>query len=131
MYFQILAKNTLKKNLAAAPEPLGEKEGQKHRNKKTEELTEGVLNEIINKLVKLELESRLPPNDYEKVISYNKKLKGIHYLLIEQTNYRRGGEQPVRRSIDAFCSMYAPWIDEKQGKGNRIIRRRKPEGLYK
>jgi len=129
--FQTLALDALKKNLSAAPESLGEKEGQKRKERSVDELTEGDVNEIINKLVKLELETKLPEGDYETVISYNKTLKGIHFLLIQQTGYKRGSEQAPRRSIDAFCSMYAPWIDEKQGKGNRIIRRRKPEEMYK
>jgi len=129
--FQLLALEALKKNLAAAPESLGEGEKQKRKEIGIDELTEGDINEITNKLVKLELETKLPDGNYEDVISYSKTLKGIHYLLIEQTGYRRGSEQAPRRAIDAFCSMYAPWIDEKQGKGNRIIRRRRPEELYK
>ena len=129
--FQLLALDALKKNLSAAPESLGEREGQKCKEVGIDELTEGDVNEIINKLVKLELDTKLPSGNYETVISYNKTLKGIHFLLIQQTGGRRGSEQSTRRAIDAFCSMYAPWIDEKQGKGNRIIRRRKPDELYK
>ena len=129
--FQFLALDALRKNLAAAPESLGEGEGQKRKEIGMDELTEGDVNEIINKLVKGELETKLPSGDYETVISYNKTLKGIHFLLIQQTGGRRGSEQSTRRAIDAFCSMYAPWIDEKQGKGNRIIRRRKLDEFYK
>lgn len=129
--FQFLALDALKKNLSAASESLGESEGQKRKEIGMDELTEGDVNEIINKLVRLELDTKLPNGDYKTVISYNKTLKGIHFLLIQQTGGRRGSEQSTRRGIDAFCSMYAPWIDEKQGKGNRIIRRRKPDELYK
>ena len=88
-----------------------------------DELTEGDVNEIINKLVKLELDTKLPSGDYKSVISYNKTLKGIHFLLIQETGGKRGSEQSTRRAIDAFCSMYAPWIDEKQGKGNKNHRK--------
>lgn len=129
--FQILALDALKKNLSVAPESLGESERQKCKERGIDELTEGDINEIVNKLVKLELQTKLPVENYETVISYKKTLKGIHFLLIEETGNNRGSEQACRRGLDAFCSMYAPWIDEKQGKGNRIIRRRKPDELYK
>ena len=92
-----------------------------------DELTESQVNQITNKLVRLELETKLPEKDYTSIISYSKTLKSLHYLIIQQTGGNRGSDQATRRSLDAHCSSYAPWIEEKQGKGNRIIRRRKPE----
>ena len=127
--YKILALQALRKNVSLASESLGEGEGVGQKRKETglDELTEGQINEITNKIVLLELETKLPDGNYDKVISYNKTLKGIHYLVIQQTGKKRGSEQAARRALDAYCSMYAPWLDEKQGKGNRIIRRRLPE----
>lgn len=125
--YKIIALDHLKKNVSQASESLSERERINRTDTGLDELTEGQVNQIINKIVKLELETQLPPKDYDRTISYNKTLKGVHYLVIEQTGGKRGSEVASRRSLDAFCSQYAPWLDEKQGKGNRIIRRRMPE----
>lgn len=126
---KFIALEALRKNVSSASESLGA--GQKRKEMDLDELTEGHVNQTINKLVKLELETKIPDGDYETILSYNKTLKGLHYLVIQETGGRRGSEQATRRAIDAFCSTYAPWLDEKQGKGNRIIRRRKPEEFGK
>lgn len=126
--WQIVAVDHLHENITNAS--LSESEGEKHAetHKDIDELKEGDINLIVNKLVPAELESQFSnKNDYTG-ISYNRLLKKIHYLLITQTG-GRGSEQAVRRSLDAYCSDYAPWKSEKLGKGNRIIRRRKPDEL--
>ena len=125
--YKILALDALRKNVSQGIESLGEGEGQKRQDTDLDELTEGQVNQIINKLVNLELETQLPSDSIDKTISYNKTLKALHFLVIQQTGGRRGSEQATRRALDAFCSMYSHWLDEKQGKGNRIIRRRQPE----
>lgn len=129
--FEVMASDALQRNLTFVPESLGVRGRQKCTEVGTDELTESDVNEIVNKLVKLELETKLPDGDCTTKISYNRTLKGIHFLLIQETGGKRGSEQSTRRALDAFCSMYAPWMDERQGKGNRIIRRRKPDELYR
>lgn len=124
---KIIALDKLRENVISACKPLSEGERQNRTETGLDELTEGQVNQIINKIVKLELETQLIPNDYDKTISYNKTLKAIHYLVIQETGGKRGSEQASRRALDAFCSMYSSFLDEKQGKGNRVIRRRMPE----
>lgn len=118
--WKTLALDKLRENETNA-EPLGERE----KNTDADEIKEGDINLIVNKLVFYELETVFSQKDDSLTISYTKILQRIHYLLIKQT-HGRGSEQAVRRSIDAYCSDYAPWISEKQGKGNRVIRKRKP-----
>lgn len=127
--YHILAQDAEKENTIQA-ESLSESEREKHtrKDKDVDELDEGDINLIVNKLVKTELESKLPDGDFESIISYRETLKGIHYLLQQQTG-GRGSEPASRRSLDAHCSQYSPWLDEKLGRGNRIIRRRKPDEL--
>ncbi len=120
---QILAYEKIKQNKKWEETFDFESGRERDKDSHTDELTEGNVNQIINKLVKAELESLLPENSIE-IISYTKILRGLHYLTIQQTG-GRGSEQATRRSLDAHCSIHAPWKDEKQGKGNRIIRRRK------
>ena len=122
---KLIALDKLRENVSQLTKAQREREGQNRPDPGQDELTEGDVNQIINKITKLELETKLPEGS-DDVISYNKTLRNIHFLTIQQTG-KRGSEQASRRSLDAYCSSYAPWIDEKQGKGNRIIRRRLPE----
>ncbi|QLH10261.1 hypothetical protein [Nitrosarchaeum sp. AC2] len=125
---QFIAKDALIANIRNASESLSEGEKHTETHKDIDELKEGDINLIVNKLVLAELESQFSNKNDCTGISYNRSLKKIHYLLITQTG-GRGSEQAVRRSLDAYCSDYAPWKSEKLGKGNRIIRRRKPDEL--
>jgi len=125
---QLLAHEKLKENVASASVPLSGNGRERFSITHTgddedEELTEGQMNLTINKLVRSTLDEKLPENSQDK-FSYSKMLKAITYLVIEQTK-GRGSESAVRRSLDAFCSITAPWEDYKEGKGNRVIRRRK------
>ena len=123
---QLKAKDKLAANVMNA-ESLGEGERDNYTHRQTDgyadELTEGDVNLVINKLVKSQLETMLPENSKDE-ISYTKTLRGITYLVINETE-GRGSEAAVRRSLDAHCSEYADWADIKQGRGNRVIRRRK------
>lgn len=122
---QLLAHEKLKENVLRASEPQSDNARERFSNTDTDddELTEGQMNFTINKLVKSTLDEKLP-EDSDVTISYSKILKAITFLVIDQTK-GRGSETAVRRSLDAFCSMFAPWEDYKEGKGNRVIRRRK------
>jgi len=124
---QFLAHEKLKENVRNASEPQSDNGRERistaHTDTDDEELTEGQMNFTINKLVKSTLDEKIPEGSLEKV-SYSKMLKAITFLVIDQTK-GRGSETAVRRSLDAFCSMFAPWEDYKEGKGNRVIRRRK------
>lgn len=124
--YKLLALKALEENIIRAPESLSESESERenHRYVDVDELKEGEINLTVNKLVKNELESKLPKENYEITISYIETMRGIHYLLQKETR-GRGSEPTVRRSLDAHCSKYAPWVSEKQGRGNRIIRRRR------
>ncbi len=122
--FQVMASEKLKENTLSC-ESLSE--GEKKDDTHTDELNEGDINQIINKLVFAELESQLPKGS-KNTISYTQTLRGITYLVIKQT-HGRGSETSVRRSIDAHCSKYAEWEDQKEGRGNRIIKRRE-NGLF-
>ena len=122
---KLIALDILRKNVNNASESLSECERKNHAEIGLDELKEGDVNKIINKIAKMELESKLPDGS-DEVISYTKTIKNIHYLTIQQTG-DRGSDPASRRAVDALCSSYAPFIDEKQGRGNRIIRRRLPE----
>lgn len=123
---QFIAKDALIANIRNAFESLSGREKYAEVHKDTDELKEGDINLIVNKLVLAELESQFPITSDYQGFSYNKILTRIHYLLITQTS-GRGSEQAVRRALDAQCSDYAPWKSEKLGRGNRVIRRRKPD----
>jgi hypothetical protein len=122
---QLLAHEKLKENVRNACAPQSDNERERFSNAHTDddELTEGQMNLTINKLVRSTLEEKLPEGSSE-IFSYSKMLKAVTFLVIEQTK-GRGSETAVRRSLDAFCSIFAPWEDYKEGKGNRVIRRRK------
>lgn len=110
-------------NFESLSEREGERELNPHASTDTDELDEGQINEIINKLVKSTLDEYLPEKS-TNTVSYSQMLRGITYLVIQQSK-GRGSETAVRRSLDTHCSMFAPWEDYKEGKGNRVIRRRK------
>jgi len=122
--WQILAKEKLERNESSC-ESQRVRERKSHEQTDTDiaELNEGDINYIVNKIVKAELDTKLPP-DSTKTTSYTETLRGIHYLLIQQTG-GRGSEQAVRRALDTYCHPYSKWGDKKAGRGNRVIFRRK------
>jgi hypothetical protein len=128
--WQLLALDKLGENEALNdPDPESLSRSRRGRNKSAdagtedEDLTESQMNLMINKTTRSFLDEKLPENS-TNVISYSKTLKSITYLVIAQTK-GRGSETAVRRSLDAFTSEFAPWEVYKEGKGNRVIRRRK------